>query len=202
MTTRFAIAIVLVCGCKNDASQAAPVASASASASVASASASASATPAAGPTTYAGSYTATIGTLYVPDAAAWDGVKFRGDDGGVGALGEGSITITNDADAGTLTGEIRGPARSRDAHGRRSRQVHHVPRRTTQRDRHGLQRNRHRDHRGERDQRRDARLVVARERAPRRYVRGEAEVNAGRVTTTDTPARMNAAATTSRDVTG
>lgn len=89
--------------CKNDADKPAPAPSASASAV---ASASASAAPA-GPAVYDGTYTATAGTLYVPDAEAWNGVKFRGDD--AGALGEGALSITIDPDGGALTGKLEGP---------------------------------------------------------------------------------------------
>jgi hypothetical protein len=92
----------LLGACKDEAKKPAPVASASASTA-----ASASAAPPAGPPEYAGSYTATAGTLYVPDAAEWKGVKFRGDD--AGALGEGTITFTLDPDAGTLAGNLEGP---------------------------------------------------------------------------------------------
>jgi len=82
-------------------------AAASASASVAvSASASASAAPA-GPATYAGTYNAERGTLYVPDAEAWKGVGLRPDD--AGATGEGAITIVIDPDGGTVSGSLEGP---------------------------------------------------------------------------------------------
>jgi hypothetical protein len=91
--------------CKNDADKPAPAPSGSANAS-ASVVASASAAPA-GPATYDGTYTATAGTLYVPDAEAWSGVKLRGDD--AGALGEGALSITIDPDGGALTGKLEGP---------------------------------------------------------------------------------------------
>ena len=71
-----------------------------------SASASASA-PASGPATYAGTYNAERGTLYIPDAAAWNGVNLRPDD--AGATGEGAISLTIDPDGGALTGTLEGP---------------------------------------------------------------------------------------------
>ncbi len=100
---RWLVFLFLLGACKGEANKAAPVASASASTSAV---ASASAAPI-GPTEYAGSYTATAGTLYVPDAAEWKGVKFRRDD--AGALGEGAITFTIDPDGGALTGNLEGP---------------------------------------------------------------------------------------------
>jgi hypothetical protein len=56
----------------------------------------------AGPVTWTGSYTATPGTLFVPDGGEWSGVKFRGDDASTG-LGAGTLTVTIDA-----TGRIDG----------------------------------------------------------------------------------------------
>jgi hypothetical protein len=68
-----------------------------------------SVTPSAASTqlTFTGTYTSTAGTLYVPDAEAWSHLKFRGDD--AGALGEGTITFTVEADGGAVTGSLRGP---------------------------------------------------------------------------------------------
>lgn len=107
-----AMACAFASGCKNDADKssatrtsATPSTSASASTN---ASTSTSAAASAGPASFTGSYTATRGTLYVPDAEAWGGVKFRGDDGG-NALGEGTLTFTIDGDAGALSGELQGP---------------------------------------------------------------------------------------------
>ena len=99
------LALVLIAACKNESSRAAPAPSASASASVA---ASASAPPPA-PSDYAGTYTATAGVLYVPDADVYKGFKFRGDDGGTAGLGEGALSFTLDPDAGTLSGKLEGP---------------------------------------------------------------------------------------------
>jgi hypothetical protein len=101
------LASVALASCKDEASRAAPVASASVSNSASAiASASTSAAPRL-PVTYQGSYTATAGTLYVPDAAAWDGFKFRGDTD-AGALGDGKLTLTIDPDGG-VTGDLEGP---------------------------------------------------------------------------------------------
>ena len=60
-----------------------------------------------GPRVYTGTYNATPGALFVPDAAAWEHVKFRGDD--AGALGEGTLTFSIDADSGALSGVLDGP---------------------------------------------------------------------------------------------
>jgi len=60
-----------------------------------------------GPAHFSGSYVASPGTLFVPDAEAWSGVKFRGED--AGALGEGSLSFTLEADGGALAGELEGP---------------------------------------------------------------------------------------------
>jgi hypothetical protein len=60
-----------------------------------------------GPRVYAGTYNATPGALFVPDAAAWEHVKFRGDD--AGALGEGTLTFSIDADSGAVSGDLEGP---------------------------------------------------------------------------------------------
>ncbi len=101
--SRWLLFLVAFVACKNDSDKPAPAPSASTSASVV---ASASAAPA-GPATYDGTYTATAGTLYVPDAEAWKGVKFRGDD--AGAVGEGALSMTIDPDGGALTGKLEGP---------------------------------------------------------------------------------------------
>ncbi len=100
------VAGLVALGCSRGTEGApAPAASAS-SAPVASASAAASAKPASdGSGAWAGTYTATAGSLYVPD---WTGVKFRGEDASVG-LGDGAMTVTLDATgraAGTLDGAL------------------------------------------------------------------------------------------------
>lgn len=102
----------MIAACKDDKVTPAPGASASALA-FASASASASAlafasVSAAGPVVLSGTYKSTAGTLYVPDAAAFNGFKFRGDDD-AGGLGEGPLTLTVDLDAGVVTGALQGP---------------------------------------------------------------------------------------------
>ena len=60
-----------------------------------------------GPATYAGTYNAERGTLYIPDAEAWKGIGLRPDD--AGATGEGAISLTIDPDAGSVTGSLEGP---------------------------------------------------------------------------------------------
>ena len=104
--TRKLLLVAILASCKE--SPATPdAASVSSSVSVsASASASASAAPA-GPPTYAGTYNAERGTLYVPDAEAWKGVGLRPDD--AGATGEGPITLVIDPDGGAVTGTLEGP---------------------------------------------------------------------------------------------
>lgn len=99
-----AVALVAFAACdkKNPDSTAA---SASVAATV-SASASAAAAPA-GPRTFKGTYTAVHAGFYVPDAEAYNGVKFRGDDAG-DALGDGTLTITIDKE-GMVSGEGEGP---------------------------------------------------------------------------------------------
>jgi hypothetical protein len=104
--TRFAVIVVMLASCKDspavpDAAPASASVSASASAS-ASVSVVSSGTP-----TYAGTYVAERGTLYIPDAAAWNGVSLRPDD--AGATGEGAITLTIEPDGGALTGTLEGP---------------------------------------------------------------------------------------------
>lgn len=102
---RWLFFLFLLGACKGESNQAAPVASGSASASAV---ASASAAPVV-PKDFAGTYTATAGTLYVPDAEAWKGFKFRGDDAGALGEGEGAIAFTIDPDGGSLTGSLEGP---------------------------------------------------------------------------------------------
>ncbi|HEX4515861.1 MAG TPA: hypothetical protein VH054_20070 [Polyangiaceae bacterium] len=105
--TRKLLLLAMLASCKDSpATDAAPAASASVVAS-ASASASASATMTSGPPTYAGTYDAERGTLYVPDAEAWHGVGLRPDD--AGATGEGAITLVIDPDGGAVTGSLDGP---------------------------------------------------------------------------------------------
>ena len=98
--------VLLLASCKQDPSTSTGPSTSTSTSTSASASSSASAATV-GPITYRGSYTATPGALYVPDGGEWGGVKFRGDD--AGALGEGTITLTIDRDAGTLSGELQGP---------------------------------------------------------------------------------------------
>ncbi len=102
--TRKILVVAMLASCKE--SPATSDAALAPSASVV-ASASASAIVASGPPTYAGTYNAERGTLYVPDAEAWNGVGLRPDD--AGATGEGAITIVVDADGGAVTGSLEGP---------------------------------------------------------------------------------------------
>ena len=102
---RLLLALVVVAGCKNESSRAAPAASTS---SAPAASSSAPAGPPK-PVEYAGSYTASAGTLYVPDAAGYEGFKFRGEDAGSVGTGEGAITFTVDPDGGAVSGKLEGP---------------------------------------------------------------------------------------------
>jgi hypothetical protein len=96
--------VAILASCKE--SPAAPDAAPAPSASV-SVSASASAAAPAGPATYAGTYNAERGSLYVPDAEAWKGIGLRPDD--AGATGEGTLTIVIDPDGGVVTGSLEGP---------------------------------------------------------------------------------------------
>ena len=98
--------VAMLASCKESpaTSEAAPTASVSATVS---ASASSAPVVTSGPPTYAGTYTAERGTLYVPDAEAWQGIGLRPDD--AGATGEGAITIVIDPDAGIVTGTLDGP---------------------------------------------------------------------------------------------
>jgi hypothetical protein len=102
----FATAIALVaCSHGNDTAAPAPSASAVASAtSPPTPSATPSARPAtSGPSAWTGTYTATVGTLTIPD---WTGVKFRGEDASVG-LGPGTMSVALDA-TGRATGTLDG----------------------------------------------------------------------------------------------
>ena len=101
MTRKLLLMVAILASCKDPPAtpDAAPVA--------VSASVSASAAPPPGPTTYAGTYNAERGTLYIPDAEAWKGVNLRPDD--AGATGEGAITLTIDPDGGAVTGSLEGP---------------------------------------------------------------------------------------------
>lgn len=103
--TRTILAVAMLASCKETpaTTDAAPATSASVGVS---ASASASAAPA-GPATYAGTYNAERGTLYVPDAEAWKGVGLRPDD--AGATGEGAINLVIDPDGGAVSGSLEGP---------------------------------------------------------------------------------------------
>lgn len=73
----------------------------------ASASASAIAANPGAPRRFKGTYTADRASYYLPDAEAYKGVKFRGDDAG-DALGDGTLSITIDKD-GIVSGEGAGP---------------------------------------------------------------------------------------------
>ena len=97
--------VAILASCKDSPAtpDAAPASSASA---IVSASASAPA-PFIGPPTYAGTYNAERGTLYIPDAEAWNGVGLKPDD--AGATGEGPITIVIDPDGGSVSGSLEGP---------------------------------------------------------------------------------------------
>jgi hypothetical protein len=102
---RLLVLVLVLAGCKNQASQATPAPSASTAPS-------ASASVAAGPpkpVDWTGTYTATSGTLYVPDAAGYEGFKFRGEDAGAIGTGEGSLSFTVDPDGGIVTGKLEGP---------------------------------------------------------------------------------------------
>ena len=56
---------------------------------------------------YRGSYDATAGSLFVPDAGPWEHFKFRGDD--AGALGEGSLRLVLEPNGGAVSGDLQGP---------------------------------------------------------------------------------------------
>ena len=96
------VALAALVGCKNE-SAAKPAPSASAAA------ASASAAPPPIPSTWTGTYEATPGTLYVPDAEPYAGFKFRGDDGGTAGIGSGTLSFTLDPDGGAVSGKLEGP---------------------------------------------------------------------------------------------
>jgi hypothetical protein len=108
MTKAWAIVGLVALGCSrgSDGAAPAPVPAASASASSAIDAGAPSAPKASdGSGAWAGTYTATAGSLFVPD---WTGVKFRGEDASVG-LGDGAMTVTLDANgraAGTLDGAL------------------------------------------------------------------------------------------------
>ena len=94
--------ILAVAGCSKAPSsnpgEPAPSASASTSGSAstsAAGSASAAKPAVQAPTTWAGTYEAVAGTLFVPDGGEWSGVKFRGEDASVG-LGAGTLSVTVD----------------------------------------------------------------------------------------------------------
>jgi hypothetical protein len=56
---------------------------------------------------WTGKYTASAGSFSVPDGGEWAGVKFRGEDAGVG-LGEGALSLSVD-DSGHVRGDVEGP---------------------------------------------------------------------------------------------
>lgn len=106
--TTFALFTSAACS-RSSASNASPGASASANAATSAPPASASAPPApAVPTTWSGDYTATAGTLFVPDGGEWSGVKFRGEDASTG-LGAGTMSVTIDPKSGRAEGTSSGP---------------------------------------------------------------------------------------------
>lgn len=96
------IALGTACSRENPPSQATPSPSAIPAASAAPA----PSAPPAGPVTWTGTYTATAGTLFVPDGGEWSGVKFRGDDASTG-LGAGTLTVTIDG-TGRVDGTTEG----------------------------------------------------------------------------------------------
>jgi hypothetical protein len=98
-----AASVAAFAACKPDAHDGKAAPSASASAATV---ASASARPA-GPTHFTGTYTSKASELFVPDAEAYKGFKFRGDDAG-SALGDGPIKLTVALD-GKVTGSLEGP---------------------------------------------------------------------------------------------
>jgi hypothetical protein len=57
---------------------------------------------------WTGAYVSRPGSLYVVDGGEWAGVKWRGDDAGVG-LGEGSMTLTVNRSTGEVRGAGEGP---------------------------------------------------------------------------------------------
>jgi hypothetical protein len=111
---RLAIGLAWVVGCSRGEA-AATGAGAGASSAQASVATTPAPAPSAGPATgsaagaasWSGTYAATAGTMYVPDASEWSGVKFRGDDASLG-LGEGALRVTVDA-AGRARGTLDGP---------------------------------------------------------------------------------------------
>lgn len=103
MKRLFFLALVALAACKNESK---PVPNPSASGSAPSASASA-APP--GPTHYTGTYTASAGTLYVPDGGEYQGFKFRGEDAGTLGEGAGKLSFTVDPDGGAVSGTLEGP---------------------------------------------------------------------------------------------
>ncbi len=56
---------------------------------------------------WTGHYESEPGTISVPDGGEWAGVKFRGDDAGVG-LGDGALSVTVDS-SGRVSGALEGP---------------------------------------------------------------------------------------------
>ena len=75
-------------------------------ADVATSSVDASAAAATAVVTWRGDYSATAGSLSVPDGGEWAGTKWRGDDAGDG-IGDGAIVIT--ISNGIVSGTIDGP---------------------------------------------------------------------------------------------
>ncbi len=101
---RLLVTLVALVACKNESAvKPAPSASASTAAP------SASVAPPAGPSEWSGTYESTRGTLYVPDAAPYEGFKFRGDDGGSVGIGSGTLSFTLDPDGGSISGKLEGP---------------------------------------------------------------------------------------------
>jgi hypothetical protein len=111
-TLLIAMACVALAGCpKKDAPAAGGDPNASAEAGTTSAAAAAAAASAAAeaakptPVTYAGKYTVTAGTMYVPAEKDWASVKFKNDD--TKLLGDGEMTLTLDP-SGLVSGTTEG----------------------------------------------------------------------------------------------
>lgn len=108
---RLLLSLALLASCSKPAgpsATAAPTASSSASGPAASSSAPAAAAEPRGPVSYAGTYSSTQGSLHVPDGGEWSGVKWRGDEAGVG-LGDGRLSLTIDPGTGRAEGTADGP---------------------------------------------------------------------------------------------
>jgi hypothetical protein len=102
---------LLACEKSPASTSTAPATSASTSTSTStsnSTSPSTSASPATeAPQTFTGTYTAKEGTLFVPDGGEWSGVKWRGDDAGIG-LGDGTLLLKIEPKTGRAEGTADG----------------------------------------------------------------------------------------------